>query len=201
MAKFDAPWLVEGSYAETLRNLMAMAEPGAFAGMSPEQIREALIDELRFISPYDEKEEKEVEVYIAGMSPEQIREVLIEERRFISPHSEKEEKEAEEYIHQPGGVMAEARIPLSDLIAELRKELTTAKAQGEGQDLKLQVEEAEVELQVVVTQEEGMGGGVKFWVLNFDANEKSTNATTQKIKLKLKPLDAEDNTFKMGRTK
>lgn len=97
--------------------------------------------------------------------------------------------------------MAESRIPLSDLIAELRKELTTTKSQGEGHDLKLQVEEAEVELQVVVTQEEGMGGGVKFWVLNAEANEKSANATTQKIKLKLKPLDTQGETFKMGRKK
>ncbi|MBM4258958.1 MAG: hypothetical protein FJ147_24040 [Deltaproteobacteria bacterium] len=66
MPKFDAPWLVPGSYAEaeTLQNFMAMVEPGAFAGMSPEQIRKALIEELRFVSPYDEQEKKEVEEYI-----------------------------------------------------------------------------------------------------------------------------------------
>jgi hypothetical protein len=64
MANFTAPWLVEGSFAKTLRGFMAMAEPGAFAGLSPEQIRGALIEELRFISLYDEKEEKEVEEYI-----------------------------------------------------------------------------------------------------------------------------------------
>lgn len=64
MAKFDAPWLVEGSFEQTFWGLMAMAESGVFAGMSPEQIREALIEELRFISLYDEQEEKEAEEYI-----------------------------------------------------------------------------------------------------------------------------------------
>lgn len=64
MPNFTADWIVEGSFQETLRNLIAMADPGIFAGMSPEQITKALIDELRFISVYDEKEEKEAEAYL-----------------------------------------------------------------------------------------------------------------------------------------
>lgn len=64
MTRFTAPWLVEGSFEKTLRGLMAMADPGAFAGLSPEQIREALVDELRFIAPYDENEEQAAEAYI-----------------------------------------------------------------------------------------------------------------------------------------
>ncbi len=64
MTHFTAPWLVEGSFEKTLRGLMAMADPGAFAGLSPEQIREALVDELRFIAPYDENEEQAAEAYI-----------------------------------------------------------------------------------------------------------------------------------------
>lgn len=99
-----------------------------------------------------------------------------------------------------GGTMADSRIPLSDLIAELRQELATAKYKGQGQDLKLQVEEAEIELQVIISKEEGGGGGVKFWVLNADASEKFSNATTQKIKVKMKPLDATGNRFKINRT-
>ena len=96
--------------------------------------------------------------------------------------------------------MADSRIPLAELIAELRQELATAKYKGQGQDLKLQVEEAEIELHVVITHEEGVGGGVKFWVLNAEANDKFSNATTQKLKLKMKPLDATGNRFKMNRT-
>ncbi len=73
MRKIDAPWLVEGSFAETLRNLMAMAEPGAFAGMSPEEIGAALIEELRFISLYDENEQKAAEEYIHKVLIEELR--------------------------------------------------------------------------------------------------------------------------------
>ena len=62
--------------------------------------------------------------------------------------------------------MAEKRIPLSALIAELRRELHEAKTQGEGSNLKLLVEEGEIDLQIVATQEGGAGVGVKFWVLN-----------------------------------
>lgn len=64
MTKFIAKWLVEGSFQETLRNLIAMAEPAAFADVSPEQFAEAVIDELRFISPYVEEEERAAEAYI-----------------------------------------------------------------------------------------------------------------------------------------
>ena len=64
MTKFTAPWLVEGSFQETLQHLITMAEPGAFADVSPEQLTEALIDELRFIGPYDEEEERAAEAYI-----------------------------------------------------------------------------------------------------------------------------------------
>ncbi len=54
MPNFTADWIVEGSFPDTLRNLINKAEPGALAGRSPEQITEALLDELRFISVYDE---------------------------------------------------------------------------------------------------------------------------------------------------
>lgn len=83
--------------------------------------------------------------------------------------------------------MAETPIRLTELIAELRRELAEAQAQGQGQPLRLRVEEAEIELQVVLTRERGTDAGVKFWVLNADLKDKYSDATTQKIKLKLKP--------------
>src|SRR5205823_3383143 len=91
--------------------------------------------------------------------------------------------------------MADAPILLSDLIAELRREL--AEAQKKGRDLqpRLRIEEAEIELQVVITREDNAGIGVKFWVLNADMKDKSIDATTQKIKLKLKPSDADSGDF------
>lgn len=96
--------------------------------------------------------------------------------------------------------MADSRIPLSDLITELRKELAKAKAQGQGDDIRLQVEEAEIELQVVITREDGVKGGVKFWVVNAELKDNYSDATTQKIKLKLKPLDSVGKPVKIRAT-
>lgn len=96
--------------------------------------------------------------------------------------------------------MADSRIPLSDLITELRNELATAKLQGQSSDFRLQVEEAEIELQVVITREDGVSGGVKFWVVNAEAKDNYSDATTQKIKLKLKPLDAVGKPVKIRAT-
>lgn len=96
--------------------------------------------------------------------------------------------------------MADSRIPLSDLITELRKELAIAKAQGQGDDIRLQVEEAEIELQVVITRDDGVKGGVKFWVVNAELKDNYSDATTQKIKLKLKPLDSVGKPVKIRAT-
>lgn len=97
--------------------------------------------------------------------------------------------------------MADSGIPLSTLIAELRRELAQAKDQGQGHELKLQVEEAEIELQVAITREDSLGGGIKFWVVNAEAKEQFSDAITQKIKLKLSPLNAKGEKFKMKATK
>jgi hypothetical protein len=85
-----------------------------------------------------------------------------------------------------GNHMADSRIPLSDLIADLRLELAQAQAKGQGLEPRLRVEEAEIELQVVVSREGGSKASVKFWVVNAEAQGKLANATTQKIRLKLK---------------
>ena len=93
--------------------------------------------------------------------------------------------------------MADSRIPLSDLIADLRRELAEAQAKGQGREPRLRVEEAEIELQVAVTREGGGKTGVKFWVINAEAQGKLANATTQKIRLKLKPTGAGGEDFEM----
>jgi hypothetical protein len=91
--------------------------------------------------------------------------------------------------------MAGAPILLSELIAELRRELAEAQVQGQGLHPRLRIEEAEIELQVVITREDSAGIGVKFWVLNADVKDKGIDATTQKIKLKLNPSDADSGDF------
>lgn len=90
-------------------------------------------------------------------------------------------------------------IPLSEMLGQLREELLTARAKSEGSDLKFQIEDIEIELQIVTTKGGKGGGGVKFWVYNAEAEINASQAKTQKLKLKLKPVNAHDDSpFKAG---
>lgn len=94
-----------------------------------------------------------------------------------------------------------ANIELSEMIGQLREELLNARGQSEGSELKFQVEDIEIELQIVTTKGGKGGGGVKFWVYNAEAEVNASQAKTQKLKLKLKPVNARDDSpFKAGGT-
>ena len=56
------------------------------------------------------------------------------------------------------------KVPLSELIAELRSELVEAQKEGTGKKLRFKIEEIEIELKVGITKEVEAGGKVKFWV-------------------------------------
>ncbi len=85
------------------------------------------------------------------------------------------------------------KIPLSEMLAELRSELEQAKLKGEDSELKFQIEDIEIELQVGTTEGSSSGGGIKLWVFNADATVNASEAKTQKLKLNLKPIHAPDN--------
>ncbi len=79
------------------------------------------------------------------------------------------------------------KIPLPEMLAQLRKDLLQTQEEGKGSDLKFQIEDIEIELQIVTTREAGGGGGVKFWVYDASAKVNAAEAKTQKLKLKLRP--------------
>jgi len=86
-------------------------------------------------------------------------------------------------------------IELASMLKGLREELWKSQQEGEGKGIKFQVEDVELELQVVVSKKAGAGGSVKFWVYNAEASGELSNQVTQKIKLRLKPKDADGNTL------
>ncbi|GHD99321.1 trypco2 family protein [Streptomyces alanosinicus] len=78
-------------------------------------------------------------------------------------------------------------IELSDMIRELRAQLTSAVADGDGQFVRFELGPVEVEATVAVTREAGADTKVRLWVVDAGANGKYAQAQTQRIKVTLTP--------------
>lgn len=82
------------------------------------------------------------------------------------------------------------KVRLADYISQLRRELSQAAGEGEGEALRFAVEEIEVELEVTTSQENSAEGGWDQWVvLKIGGSDSKT--LTQKMRLKLKPVQGE----------
>ena len=90
----------------------------------------------------------------------------------------------------------EEKIELADVISQLRTELFQAGEKGKDHSLKFIVDEAEVELSVAVAKEGSGKASVKFWVYNAEAGGSISGATTQRVKLKLRPATVDDGELK-----
>lgn len=80
---------------------------------------------------------------------------------------------------------------LADTIAAVRRELGLAQAAGQGQPIQFRSGPVELEFEVAVTRTGGGEAGVKLWVLTLGAKGELGQATTQRIKLTLQPVDPE----------
>jgi len=80
-------------------------------------------------------------------------------------------------------------VELSEMIRELRAQLTAAAAEGAGEALGFDVGPIEIEATVAVTKEEEAGGSgkVRFWVVEAGGDGKYTSSETQRITLTLQP--------------
>ncbi|HEV8274441.1 MAG TPA: trypco2 family protein [Streptosporangiaceae bacterium] len=85
-------------------------------------------------------------------------------------------------------------IELGEVICELRRELQQAMDAGEGQPLRFEL--GPVELEATVAVEKGGGGGakVRFWVIELGGEGKTSQSSTQRIKLALQPRLASGRT-------
>ena len=90
------------------------------------------------------------------------------------------------------------KIALSEMLGQLRQDLLQAQGEGVGSELKFRIEDIEIELQIVATKAVGGDVGVKFWVYNADAKVNASEAKTQKLKLKLKPVSADGTPLDVG---
>ena len=84
--------------------------------------------------------------------------------------------------------MAELRIPLSEAIRALRRELVEAVREGEGEELRFALGPVELELQLEVSKEAGGEAGIAFWLVTVGAKGSRTQATTHTVRLTLAPI-------------
>ncbi|MFF3870775.1 trypco2 family protein [Streptomyces sp. NPDC001978] len=78
-------------------------------------------------------------------------------------------------------------IELADMIWELREQLTSALADGDGRMLRFELGPVEVEASVAVTREGGADAKVRLWVVDAGANGKYGHSETQRVTLTLTP--------------
>jgi len=81
-------------------------------------------------------------------------------------------------------------LALSEVIAQLRAELTEAMRVGEDEQLRFELGPVELELTVGVDKEAKPGAKAKFWVLELGTETRFAATSTQRIKLTLDPRHA-----------
>ena len=93
-----------------------------------------------------------------------------------------------------GGVFGvrdgDGKLPsLADTIAAVRRELSAAQAAGQGQPVQFRTGPVELEFEVAVTRSGGGQAGVQLWVLTLGGKAELGQATTQRIKVTLQPVN------------
>lgn len=83
---------------------------------------------------------------------------------------------------------SDQKIPLAEMIQELRKELVRAQTRDE--KIRFELEKVELELKVVVSNTSKGNAGVEFWVLSAGGDYEKKGETSHTIKL---TLNAKDN--------
>lgn len=84
-------------------------------------------------------------------------------------------------------------LPLSDVIKELRSELSKAQSEGQGETIKFTIGAVELDLQVVVVKEGAAKVGFKIPLvdLNVDGGGKLAHTHTHTLRLKMTAHDVD----------
>ena len=86
----------------------------------------------------------------------------------------------------------EGKLPsLADTIGAVRRELSAAQAAGQGQPVQFRTGPVELEFEVAVTRSGGGQAGVQLWVVTLGGKGELGQATTQRIKVTLQPVNPE----------
>lgn len=78
-----------------------------------------------------------------------------------------------------------SKIGLGEVIDALHAELSAAAEKAQGQGVRFPIGSVQLEFQIGVTWDQKVEGGVKFWVLDFDASGGHANESIHKVTLNL----------------
>jgi hypothetical protein len=80
---------------------------------------------------------------------------------------------------------------LAGAVRGLRAELTAAMTAGEGERVRFELGPVTMEFTVQVTNEKGIDGGVKFWVITAGGKGSRSTASTHTVTVELTPKGAD----------
>ncbi|MFI2288368.1 trypco2 family protein [Streptomyces niveus] len=76
-------------------------------------------------------------------------------------------------------------IELADLLASLRSEISRARLDAAGKDVRFRINSIDLELQVAVEKSAEAKAGVRFWVVSLGGEGAAKSARTHTVKLSL----------------
>jgi hypothetical protein len=85
--------------------------------------------------------------------------------------------------------MADEDPSIADVIGEVRRQLEQARAEGEKSSLRFDVGPVELTFTVAVEKKNGVGGGLRIWVLQAGAKHDASNTVTQTVTVTLSPYE------------
>jgi hypothetical protein len=94
--------------------------------------------------------------------------------------------------------MAEAGIPLADLVDAVRAELEIAATSARDKRLQFEVQEVQLEVEVATTGSREGGGGLKIWVVTAGAKASKTDTATHKVTLTMTAVTAAGTKFRVS---
>ena len=91
-------------------------------------------------------------------------------------------------------------VRLSEAIAEVRRELSTAIAQGQKSDVAFRAGPIELEFDVAFDSTTGANGGVHVWVVSLSGSHEVHRTVSNHLKITLTPVDRQGKDRLIGST-
>lgn len=96
--------------------------------------------------------------------------------------------------------MDDGLIELSAAIADLRKQLTKARRDGQAEEIEFAIGKVEVEFALEAKRTTGGGVSLKVWAFGADGKVEKASGATHKVKLEMFPKSKDGSDFRVAGT-